>query len=111
MTPKAKTAEIRKFITDQVAEHPRDIPRLVDDGVGIFEKIRRQCKLDDHRQAILELSKGKLTTDPERHTGQGIFFTSRIFDEFLIRSDHFIFGHFRKEGDWLVEVAPKDSPG
>jgi hypothetical protein len=37
-------------------------------------------------QAILELSKGKLTTDPDRHSGQGIFFTSRMLDEFSILS-------------------------
>ena len=30
--------------------------------------------------------KGKLTTSPETHTGEGIFFTSKVFDSFLIRS-------------------------
>lgn len=59
---------------------------IVDDGEGIFKKIRRLCRLADERQAILELSKGKLTTDPERHTGEGIFFTSRAFDTFEIES-------------------------
>jgi hypothetical protein len=41
--------------------------------------------------AFLELAKGKLTTDPEHHTGQGIFFTSRSFDEFFIGSKHLNF--------------------
>ena len=60
-----------------------------DHGVGIFNKIRNDLKLDDERQAMLELAKGKLTTDPERHTGEGIFFSSRMCDEFWIYSGHF----------------------
>jgi anti-sigma regulatory factor (Ser/Thr protein kinase) len=44
-------------------------------------------------QAILELSKGKLTTDPDRHSGQGIFFTSRMMDEFSILSRGAYFSH------------------
>jgi hypothetical protein len=33
------------------------------------------------------LFKGKQTTMPERHSGQGIFFTSRIADRFVLRSN------------------------
>jgi anti-sigma regulatory factor (Ser/Thr protein kinase) len=76
-----------------------------DDGVGIFEKIRRRFNFDDHRQAMIELAKGKLTTDEKRHSGEGIFFTSRMFDEFLIRSSHLVFGHERVEDDWVLEQA------
>ena len=57
-----------------------------DDGVGIFHKIHRELDLADPRLAIFELSKGKLTTDPSRHSGEGIFFTSRMMDRFVIRS-------------------------
>ena len=42
-----------------------------DDGVGIFRKITRALDLPDERLALLELSKGKLTTDPQRHSGPG----------------------------------------
>jgi len=66
---------------------------VVDDGEGIFRRIRRLCELPDERQAILELSKGKLTTDPDRHTGEGIFFTSRAFDQFEIDSMGLTFSH------------------
>jgi anti-sigma regulatory factor (Ser/Thr protein kinase)/uncharacterized protein (DUF1330 family) len=62
-----------------------------DNGVGIFNKIQKECKLDDPLHAILELSKGKLTTDPETHTGEGIFFTSRMFDTFVISSGKYSF--------------------
>lgn len=59
---------------------------IQDDGVGIFHKIATTLHLEDERHAVLELSKGKLTTDPKRHSGEGIFFTSRMFDDFFIAS-------------------------
>jgi len=42
---------------------------ISDDGIGIFKKIQQAFDLPDQRYAILELAKGKLTTDPARHTG------------------------------------------
>ncbi|PSN13713.1 ArsR family transcriptional regulator [filamentous cyanobacterium CCT1] len=75
-----------------------------DDGEGIFKKIQRELQLHDERHAVLELAKGKLTTDPDRHTGQGIFFTSRMFDEFAILSGSIYFSHeFNKAEDWILE--------
>ena len=66
---------------------------VIDDGEGIFRKISRVCGLADEAQAILELSKGKLTTDPDNHSGEGIFFTSRSFDIFEIHSKDLKFSH------------------
>ena len=84
---------------------------MYDDGVGFFRKIQRALNLLDERHAVLELSKGKLTTDPARHTGQGIFFTSRLVDSFDIVSGGVIFRHeFGKEDDWILE-APKTNQG
>ena len=74
-----------------------------DRGVGIFAKLARDRGLSDPRHAILELGKGKLTTDPQRHSGQGIFFTSRLMDRFAIRSGRLSFRHVRPEEDWLTE--------
>jgi anti-sigma regulatory factor (Ser/Thr protein kinase) len=65
---------------------------ISDNGVGIFNKIQKTYDLDDSFHAILELSKGKLTTDPETHTGEGIFFTSRMFDLFAIFSGIYCLG-------------------
>ena len=59
---------------------------ILDDGVGIFNKIQRKYHLDDQQHAILELSKGKMTTEPDSHTGEGIFFTSKMFDSFFMVS-------------------------
>lgn len=71
-----------------------------DDGEGIFKRIARLLDLADPREAILELSKGKLTTDPDNHTGEGIFFTSRAFDSFHIDSVDLCFSH--------VDSCPND---
>jgi len=77
---------------------------IVDDGVGIFKKIQKAINLMDERHAVLELAKGKLTTDPENHTGEGIFFTSRMFDKFDIISGGVYFSHsFDEEEDWILE--------
>lgn len=77
---------------------------ITDDGVGIFHKIQSRLGLLDERHALLELSKGKLTTDPDRHSGEGIFFTSRMFDEFQILSGGVYFSHkLDSEHDWLLE--------
>lgn len=79
----------------------RDAERITiqisDNGVGIFNHIARALNLRDPRESLFELHKGKLTTDPEHHTGQGIFFTSRAFDRFYIASGDLIFSH--KDGD------------
>ncbi len=68
-----------------------------DNGIGIFRKIRRDLHLTDERHAILELSKGKVTTDPNRHSGQGIYFTSRAFEKFGILSGRLYFGQGKNE--------------
>lgn len=77
---------------------------ISDDGVGIFKKIRKEFNLDDERHAIFELAKGKLTTDPKNHSGEGIFFTSRMLDHFSILSGELFFTHHHKySNDWLLD--------
>ena len=77
---------------------------IADNGVGIFKKIQEAFHLPDQRYAILELAKGKLTTDPKRHTGEGVFFSSRMFDRFSIGADQTYYGHrFGEESDWVMD--------
>lgn len=59
--------------------------KVVDRGVGIFKTIKRARHLGNELEAIQELIKGKLTTDPKRHSGEGIFFTSKAGDRLLIK--------------------------
>jgi hypothetical protein len=83
---------------------------VVDGGEGIFLKIQRALGLFDPRESILELAKGKLTTDPTNHTGEGIFISSKLFDAFDIRSGNLHFMHDDGTRDLLYE-HPKDAPG
>ena len=84
---------------------------IADDGEGIFKRIARLMDLHDPREAILELSKGKLTTDPENHTGEGIFFTSRLFDGFFIVSGDLSFGHLEDSGLDLMQHLGQEAKG
>jgi anti-sigma regulatory factor (Ser/Thr protein kinase) len=84
--------------------------QIFDNGVGIFKKIQAALELTDERHAVLELAKGKFTTDPANHSGEGIFFSSRMFDEFVILSGDVYFSHeFDKREDWILQ--PSDSGG
>jgi anti-sigma regulatory factor (Ser/Thr protein kinase) len=78
---------------------------VIDHGIGVFQKIQNEFGLDDARSALLELSKGRLTTQPRRHSGEGIFFTSRMFERFGIKSKDLFYARRRtdKEG-WLIET-------
>jgi hypothetical protein len=83
---------------------------LHDDGEGIFRKIQREIDLTDERHAVLELSKGKLTTDPDNHSGDGIFFSSRLFDGFEIMSGTVFFSHqYNEVEDWILEPQKSQS--
>ena len=83
---------------------------VMDDGIGIFRKIKDSCGLEDERHAVLELAKGKLTTDPARHTGEGIFFTSRMLDDFAILSGDVFFSHKHEEDeDWISQREKPDT--
>jgi anti-sigma regulatory factor (Ser/Thr protein kinase) len=78
---------------------------IQDAGVGIFRKIQEALKLPDEHGAFLELAKGKITTDPEKHTGEGIFFTARMFDSFTILSGS-MYVSFTADGEhWIIEDA------
>ena len=79
-----------------------------DMGVGIFNKIQREFGLHDPRHALLELSKGKLTSDEAAHTGEGIFFVSRVFDSFRILSGTLFYSRVNAGDDWLIETSDHD---
>lgn len=64
-----------------------------DNGIGIFEKIKEFYGYETLDDAVNELFKGKLTTDSENHSGEGIFFTSRMIEHFGVSSDGKLFTH------------------
>ena len=78
---------------------------LIDNGIGIFKKIKEHFSLANLDEAVCELFKGKLTTDAENHSGEGIFFTSKMMDSFVIVSDQKIFATTKYEDDRIFELA------
>lgn len=72
---------------------------VIDDGVGALANLRAKLGLPDDFAAIQQLSKGKTTTAPDRHTGEGIFFTSKAVDRFELESDGL---------RWIVDSAKDD---
>lgn len=83
---------------------------ISDDGIGIFKKIQSALGLLDERHSVLELAKGKFTTDPANHSGEGIFFSSRMFDEFEIFSGGVYFSHkFDQKEDWILQASVSQS--
>lgn len=57
-----------------------------DPGIGVFYSIASKLHLDGEPSALVELLKGRTTTMREAHTGEGIFFTARAADRFVLRS-------------------------
>ena len=55
-------------------------------GIGIFNNIIKKRRLKSEFEAIQDLLKGKQTTAPKEHTGEGIFFTSKVGDMLIIQS-------------------------
>lgn len=64
---------------------------VVDDGVGVFRTLleymaKHGWQNPDEEDALVELYKGKFTSDASRHSGEGIFFSSKAVDAFAIWS-------------------------
>ena len=76
---------------------------IKDNGIGIFRKIVRDHNLKNENEAIFELKKGKLTSDAENHSGEGIFFTSKVVDYFLISSFNKTFSSGSDEYFYSIE--------
>lgn len=105
---------INNVMDHSMAEHVRIIIQqdyvktsvmIFDDGVGIFNKIQEHFNLHSIDEAICELFKGKLTTDPENHSGEGIFFSSKLMDDFFIASSGKIFTNSKYDDSRVLDMA------
>lgn len=61
--------------------------QVSDDGVGAFARLAEGLGLPTPADALFELTKGKRTTMRDRHSGEGIFFTSKAVDQFDIAAN------------------------
>lgn len=57
-----------------------------DFGIGVFKNVMKKKNLKSELEAMQEILKGKTTTIPENHSGEGIFFTSKVSDVFILES-------------------------
>jgi anti-sigma regulatory factor (Ser/Thr protein kinase) len=80
---------------------------IVDQGRGAFANLRRTLRLPSDLDALGQLSKGKLTTLPAGHTGEGIFFTSKVADRFTLESGAVRWEVDNVRGDMGVGEVPR----
>ena len=73
-----------------------------DEGIGIFKSIADKFALEEEAQAVIELAKGKRTTQADRHAGEGIFFTSKCADTLEIRSHRITLTYDNRKEDTFV---------
>jgi anti-sigma regulatory factor (Ser/Thr protein kinase) len=71
-----------------------------DDGIGVFRRVCEDFGYATPQDAIVQLEKGKLTSDPARHSGEGLFFSSKAVTRFRLES---------QETAWLVDNQVRDS--
>jgi anti-sigma regulatory factor (Ser/Thr protein kinase) len=79
---------------------------IEDDGVGAFAHVRDSLGLEDELAAIEQISKGKTTTDSERHTGEGLFFSSKAVDVFRLESGKFAWIVDNERGEFAPAPIP-----
>lgn len=84
---------------------------IEDDGKGAFYTLASYTALTDIRDVIFELSKGKLTCDPQNHTGEGIFFSSKAVDYFKLCANRYEFIRDNIEHDWTLLKSNSCSQG
>ncbi len=80
---------------------------IVDNGVGVFRHLRRRFSLPDDLAAVSHLAKGKQTTLPDRHSGEGIFFSSRALDRLVLESGETRWTVDNILGDQAVADVPR----
>jgi len=79
-----------KIIGVEVSLRNNKLSFIVEDsGIGVFRNIMKKRRLRSVVEAMQDLLKGKTTTMPKSHSGEGIFFTSKASDLFILDS----FGH------------------
>lgn len=62
--------------------------QIKDWGIGVFASIKEKLGLESEQDAMIELIKGRTTTMPEAHSGEGIFFSAGVADRLVLRSHH-----------------------
>lgn len=102
-------AENVKIIVEQ--DYLKTYVMITDDGIGIFKKIKEHFGYSTLDEAICELFKGKLTTDSANHSGEGIFFSSKMMDDYFIVSSGKIFTSNKYDNSKIISIAESNTKG
>jgi len=93
-----------KAIELAVSKDRRRVEFTVNDfGVGAFRNVMKQRGLASELEAIQDVLKGKTTTQPKLHSGEGIFFTSKVADLFILESFGLRLRVDNIVGDYFIE--------
>lgn len=79
---------------------------LDDDGIGVFRRNQIAFGCKDLYEAVVETVKGRRTSQPAIHAGEGLFFTSRIFDYFRLRANGIEWLYLSPIEDWSIAECP-----
>ncbi len=82
-----------------------------DFGIGVFRNVMKKHELKSELEAIQDLLKGKTTTAPQAHSGEGIFFTSKVGDVFVLESFEYRLRIDNTLPDVFVEEMKKPKKG
>lgn len=101
-----------KFIETSIIKRDKKIIFIVRDaGIGVFKNIQKKRALKSELSAIQDLLKGKTTTAKKGHSGEGIFFTSKIADVFLLDSFGYRLRIDNKINDVFIESLKPQRKG
>lgn len=87
------------------------VVEVADDGVGVFRRIREAQDLPDDVEAVFVLEKGRFTTQPDRHSGEGIFFSAKAANCYRLESGRVAWITDNRSGDTTIELMPEPRPG
>lgn len=75
------------YIEVEISKRDLNLEFVINDfGIGVFQSVMKKRRLNSELEAIQDLLKGKVTTKPQAHSGEGIFFTSKSGDVFVLES-------------------------
>ena len=73
----------------------------IDNGIGIFYRLAAHLGFTSEYDAVMELIKGRASTAPDHHSGDGLFMASQLVDELVIQSGNLTLR--RTSQGWALE--------
>jgi len=104
-------SQSKNIKVDVLIENQELLFSIADSGIGVFRNIQKKRKLKDELEAIQDLLKGKTTTMPKSHSGEGIFFTSKVGGLFILNSFGYKLHVNNKVNDLFIHKTNRQKKG